>query len=77
MLKKDLERLKKRLPKGATQMIEKQVDCGLRNVQMILSGKNVDNHGVIEIAKALADAEEIRRKNLAKKISKSILKKIG
>lgn len=77
MSKEDLKKLKKKLPKGATHMIEKQVDCGLRNVQLILSGKNVDNHGVIEIAKALAQAEEIRRKNLAKKISKSILKKIA
>jgi hypothetical protein len=75
MSKKDLERLKKRLPIGATQIIEKQVECGLRNVQLILSGKIVDNHGVIEIAKALAEAEEVRRKNLAKKISKSLLKK--
>jgi hypothetical protein len=77
MSKKELERLKKGLPKGATQIITQQVDCGLRNVQLILSGSNPDKYGVIEIAKALAVAEKIKRENLAKKISKHVLKKIA
>jgi predicted protein tyrosine phosphatase len=75
MSKKELERIKKGLPKGATQIIVKQVDCGLRNVQLILSGNIPDKHGVIEIAEALVAAEKIKRQKLAKKISKSILKK--
>jgi predicted protein tyrosine phosphatase len=75
MSKKELEKIKKGLPKGATQIIAAQVECGLRNVQLILSGGIPDKHGVIEIAEALVVAEKIKRKNLAKKISKSILKK--